>query len=232
MQPNQRKIDLATRFLQNEQQQQQSFIHSNGNVLQHTRQEINQLLSRLSSNSINIGQQSSSPNIGNLINVTDDEDSRVSRNEFMFHFIHVMMFRIGRFWDVTNKLNVSFHSCETLQVEMIAKIIERYLEVSLLDLCIVDRNCLSLYHIATEYDVHSVFKLLSNVDNDVLKYKNNINFGKCVINIDESKYFDRGKIHVRILIPKMNEQMKYEIQFIVNRLKFKRCFVGNFHKKK
>ena len=174
--------------------------------------------------SMNLSTGLSSRSLRNLINLTDDEDSRVSRSEFIFHFIRVMIYKIGVFWDVTNKLDIYFHSREVLQLEMIEKIIERYWEANLLDICIVDNNGHSLYHIATGYDVDSVFKLLLNIDNDVLKYKNN--FGKSVI--DEAKYFGRWKIYEQILFSKMNDQMKYETQLIANRLEFERGFVDNF----
>ena len=77
--------------------------------------------------------------------------------------------QIGVFWKIVNEMQKCFK--ESKQSDELKEMIEKYSQLGMINVCIVNDHLQSLFHIATAYDMSDTFDLLIELDNNVTKYK-------------------------------------------------------------
>lgn len=84
-------------------------------------------------------------------------------------FLRNLFFQIGVFWEICEEMRKLYQTTKVL--DDLTKLIQKYSDVDLVNLCFVNPTHQSLFHIVTAYDMSDIFDLFVDIDNDIAKYK-------------------------------------------------------------
>lgn len=106
-----------------------------------------------------------------MLDSNGDENKGTSKHLQERLFLRNLIFFVGIFWELSTDMVDCAQTTDKSELIELSHDISKYYNLGLIDVCCVNDNVQTLYHIATACDNGAVFDILLQCDNDCQKFK-------------------------------------------------------------